>query len=65
MKVRMIIDANVPDNIANQIKRNGLTISRSGSNLRLRVGGQLIARDQAVVTLTIEDPNAKVCQAVS
>lgn len=55
MKLKLIIEADVPDDIAAQVKRSGCTVSRSGSYMRLKVGSNLIARDQATITLTSED----------
>lgn len=66
MKVKLTIEADVSDDIAAQIKRNGCAINRSGSYMRLKIGNYLVAKDKAVIILISEDrKNAKEPQAVS
>jgi len=54
VKMRIMVDVDVDNMTAQQIKRSGFTVCRSGTYHQVRVAGQLLARDHGTVTISEE-----------
>lgn len=50
--MKIEVDFKVDHAIEQQIQRSGFSVVRSGTYLRVTVGGHMLAREQAVVLLT-------------